>query len=71
METKMIYPKINGVTYITPKQLCERTGYCRHGLRKKIAKIGVEPFHPNQKRTLYPLDQVEKAINDGQLIKWL
>ena len=71
METKVIYPKINGVTYITQKQLCERTGYGRHGLRQKMAKIGIEPFHPNQKRTLYPLDQVEQAINDGQLIKWL
>lgn len=71
METKIIYPKIDGVTYITQRQLCERTGYCRHGIRNKMKKIGIEPYRNESNRTLYPLDKVEQAIQEGKFIKWL
>lgn len=70
MEATQIYPKIDGVTYITQKQLCERTGYVRQGLRLKLKRLGIEPIFKGN-RALYPLSQIEQAIDDGLLIKYL
>ena len=62
---------IDGVEYVTKNQVCAMTGYTLQGLNRKLKAVGITWVVKSNKRALMRLSDVQEAIADGRLVKYL
>lgn len=62
---------IDGVEYITKRQLAERVGYTVDGLSNRLKKCSLNPLKLKSGRILFCLKEVIEAEKRGEFIKYL
>ena len=62
---------INGTEYVTKDQVCALTGYSRQGLDRKLKAVGMTWIVTKSRRALVRLSDVNEAISDGRLVKYM
>lgn len=60
---------IDGVEYVTTKQVCELTGYTYGSIYKKQKSGVLNPCKRPNGRVVYRLDEIQAAMTDGRLAR--